>query len=109
MAKFDPSKDKILATMELILDTKGAPVGNPATKVEQPDKESGHTRYRLTVAAYNGGQTKLRRQSVYQTKDGEDRVNAAGSVPLAHVAMLSKAAAGFVAKVQAAAARRKAG
>ena len=109
MAKFDSSKDRIFAIMELILDAEGNPIGKPATSVEQPDKESGHTRYRLTVASYNGGAVKLRRQSVYQTKAGEDRVNSAGSVPLAHVATLSKAAAGFVGKVQAHMAARKAG
>tara|TARA_Y100000817_G_C16515684_1_gene393229 strand:- start:13 stop:336 length:324 start_codon:yes stop_codon:yes gene_type:complete len=85
---FDPSKDVILATIEVVLDAQGNAVTHGA-KVAQPVDKT-HTRYRFSVAQYNGGAARLRRHTVYTRKDGAERATAASSVLVAHVSTLAK-------------------
>lgn len=104
---FDPSLDRVFGTFEIVLDKAGKVVAHGRTVDQPEDKEA--VRYRFSVAAYNGGPMKLRRQTVRTIKSGEERVAGAQSVPVEHVAALSQAAVKLHGAIMAKMAARKAG
>jgi hypothetical protein len=83
MSKFDESKDQKFAVIEAVVDPEGNVLAH-GPSVAQPE-DSSHTRYRFTVAAYNGNPLRLRVQTVYTRKsDGAERVSGCSSWLIAH-------------------------
>lgn len=102
MAKFDPTLDVVHASIEVLIDQNGSVIEHGST-VRDAEKKTGEVRYRFSVASYNGGAPRLRRQTAYTRKrDNELRASACASVPLAHVAILAKIGASLSAQALAA-------
>ena len=83
MAKFDSNKDQVFGTIEALVSEDGTVLQHGPT-VPQPEDKSV-TRYRFSIAAYNGGALRLRVQTVYTRKsDNVERVNGCSSWLLSH-------------------------
>ena len=83
MAKFDNSKDQVFARIEALVSADGQVLSSGPT-VAQPE-DNTVTRYRFSIASYNGNPLRLRIQTVYTRKsDGAERVSGCASWPLAH-------------------------